>query len=84
MLDGVLPKAEKVWSRHTVAVLPIPDIVRRTDNGGPRSRRSASNNRLVGVIAGDDLELGTVTAIEDRTVVYSLIVGIDRREVSSA
>ena len=77
VLDRVLPETEEVRPRNTITVLPIPDVICCTDNRRPCAGCGPSNHRPIGVITGDDLELGTIAAIEDRTVIHSFNIGID-------
>ena len=62
-------------------MLPVPDVVRCTNDDRPRPGRGAGDDGLVWLIGGDDLKLWPITAIKDGAVIDAILVGIDRGEV---
>lgn len=82
MLDSVLTKAEEVRSGDRVRMLPVPYGVRLFYNVGPGTGCSTSDNRAIGGIRGDNLELRAVTAIQDGAMINNFHASIDRRKVS--
>ena len=84
VLDGVLPKPEEVGARHRVGVRPVPDVVRRANDDGPRAGRSTGQDRVVWHVGSDDLELGTITAVEDLAVVDNFDVRVDGGKIAPA
>ena len=82
MLDRVLSEPKEVRTRDTVGVLPVPDMIRSANDDGPRPRRCAGDDGLVFLIGSNNLELGPITAIKNRTVIDTVRIWIDRRQIS--
>lgn len=83
MFDGVLSEPEKVGSGDRVGVLAITDRVRLFDDRRPCSCRRPSYHRPIRNIRRHYLELGSISAIENGTVIYGVASRVHRRMVAS-
>lgn len=79
MLNSILSQTEEIRPRNGVGMLPIANLIRRLDNHRPRTRRRPSDNGFRRVIAGNYLELGAVSPIQNRTMINNLHGRIDCR-----
>jgi len=84
MLDGILAETEKVGAGYRVRMLSIADGVCLLDDARPGPCGGACNYRLVGPIRRDDLELRTVAAVENSTMIHNFNIRIQRGEISSS
>jgi hypothetical protein len=63
-------------------MLPIPNMVRRSNDDRPGTSGCASYDGLICHVIRNDLKLGPITAIKDSAIVDRLRIGVARREVA--
>lgn len=75
MLDRILTEAKVIGAADTVRVLPLPNLIRLPHDTAPRACCCASDDRSRAIL-GNNLELGSIAAIKNRTVVRDICVRV--------
>lgn len=83
MLDCVLAETEEVRPRDRIRVCAIADVIRSANDNGPSACGCTRHDGFLGLVVGDNLEIGTGVAIEDLAVVDDLGVRIASGKIST-